>query len=163
MKDICNIKNLLFSFFVSPEFIFFIVAFFLKGFFRIEFIEPAAKYLFFDNSIATSITLLVPVALLGFSVKVQGSLLRPHERNTALVKFPLYKQFKQTTFVGLFFSILPILPTFISIILKDYYVLYDIGYYYFVLICISGISLVSMYLSKFTLNEILDEFISGNS
>ena len=88
---------------------------------------------------------------------LQNVLLQPQEKLSILVEWPDYQEYKITTFIGLLFCILPIPPTFISWMMKDYYLEYDLGFFYLLLIGISLISVVSMYFAKFKIKEILSK------
>lgn len=159
MNVIWSIKNISISAFLSPELLIILLSVFLRKYLDFQIFIDISKFFFFNNEIVTSFTLIIPATLFGVAIKLQSNLLRPHEKNKELILFPLYKEFKLTTFIGLFYSALPIIPTFISVINKELYNESDLGYYYLCLLLVSSVSIVTMYLAKFRINEILDVYL----
>jgi len=160
MNDTWSIKkyflNILKSVFVSLEFLVAIIMFALYFSKAIEF-DKVGYFLFHDHDIVKWITLTFPLALFCGAINFQKVLLQPEDNNKVLYNWPDYEDYRITTYVGLIFCLLPILPTFISWANFSYYCKYDIGFYYVLLILISCISVASLYCAQFTIKYILQK------
>jgi len=162
MSAICSIKNIIISLVISVEAVVLLVGQLIRNMLRIGLFEEIGAFLFSSNEISTSITLVVPVALFGFAIGIQKELLKPKENNKAFYQSPKFVEFKQTTFIGVLYTAIPIVPSFIAIVRKNYYDINDLGYYYFLLLLVSLISITSMYFAKHRLNEILDVYMEND-
>lgn len=156
MNVIWNIKKIAKAIFISVEFIYLIIMIIMKMF-NITFFSEFGIFIYSSDSIVSFFTLGFPIAIFIYAMTLQNVLLQPQEKLSILVEWPDYQEYKITTFIGLLFCILPIPPTFISWMMKDYYLEYDLGFFYLLLIGISLISVVSMYFAKFKIKEILSK------
>lgn len=156
MNVIWSIKKIVQAFFISVEFIYFIVMIIMKMF-NFAFFSKFGLFIYSSESIVSFFTLGFPIAIFIYAMTLQNVLLQPQEKLSILVDWPDYQEYKITTFIGLLFCILPIPPTFISWMMKDYYLAYDLGFFYLLLVGISLISVVSMYFAKFKIKEILSK------
>ena len=156
MNVIWNIKKIAKVIFISVEFIYLIIMIIMKMF-NITFFSKFGIFIYSSYSIVSFFTLRFPIAIFIYAMTLQNVLLQPQEKLSILVEWPDYQEYKITTFIGLLFCILPIPPTFISWMMKDYYLEYDLGFFYLLLIGISLISVVSMYFAKFKIKEILSK------
>ena len=156
MNVIWNIKKIAKAIFISVEFIYLIIMIIMKMF-NITFFSEFGIFIYSSYSIVSFFTLGFPIAIFIYTMTLQNVLLQPQEKLSILVEWPDYQEYKITTFIGLLFCILPIPPTFISWMMKDYYLEYDLGFFYLLLIGISLISVVSMYFAKFKIKEILSK------
>lgn len=156
MNVIWNIKKITKAIFISVEFLYFMVMMIVKMV-NFTFFSKFGLFIYSSESIVTFFTLGFPIAIFGFAMKFQTILLQPQEKISILVEWPDYQEYKITTFIGLLFCFLPIPPTFISWMMKDYYKEYDLGFFYLLLFGISVISVMSLYLAKFKIKEILSK------
>ena len=161
MNDTWNIRkvyflNILKSIFISFEFLATIILFILYFLKMIEF-DKIGHFLFHDNEIVKWITLGFPIGLFLGAIKFQKVLLQPEENNKVLYNWPEYKNYRVTTYIGIIFCLLPIVPTFISWARFSYYCTYEIGFYYILLISISSISVASLYVSQYEIKRILQK------
>ena len=156
MNVIWNIKKIAKAIFISVEFIYLIIMIIMKMF-NITFFSEFGIFIYSSYSIVSFFTLGFAIAIFIYAMTLQNVLLQPQEKLSILVEWPDYQEYKITTFIGLLFCILPIPPTFISWMMKDYYLEYDLGFFYLLLIGISLISVVSMYFAKFKIKEILSK------
>ena len=161
MNDIWNTRkeiffNILQSIFISLEFLITIVLYILY-FLRIVKFDEIGYFLFHDNVIVMGITILLPIALFCGALNFQKVLLQPEENNKILYNWPDYEKFKITTYVGIIFCILPIIPAFISWVRFSYYCMYDVGFYYILLTTISFISVAELYAAQYEIKRILQK------
>lgn len=151
-----DLLNIIKSIFISFEFLVLIIMY-VVYFLKVVPFDKIGVFLFGDQEIVRWITLALPISLFLFSIKYQKALLQPEENNKILYNWPDYKLYRMTTYVGIFFCLLPILPTFISWVKFSYYCKYDIGFYYILLLAISFISLASIYHSQFEIKRVLQK------
>jgi hypothetical protein len=161
MNDIWNTRknsfiNILQSIFISLEFLATIVLYILY-FLRIIEFNKIGYFLFNNNEIVMGVTIIFPITLFCGSLKFQKVLLQPEDNNKILYNWPDYDKFKVTTYVGIIFCILPIIPTFISWANFSYYCTYDVGFYYVLLTAISFISVAGLYASQYEIKRILQK------
>jgi hypothetical protein len=154
MNVIWSIKKAAKALFISVEAVYFIGMMLLKTF-KLSFFTKFGTFIYSSESIVSFFTLGFPIAILIYAMTIQNILLQPQEKIAILVEWPDYKEYKITTFIGLLFCILPIPPTFVSWMMKDYYSEHDLGFFYLLLVGISLISVTSLYFAKFTIKEIL--------
>ena len=155
MNVILSIKNICKTVLLSVEALFAVVMFFVYQI-NLKVFSDLGAFLYSSNDIITFITVAAPVAIFIYSLSIQKILLQPEEVNTILIKWPEYKNYKTTIIVGIVFCALPIFPSIMSWMNKDIYKIYDIGFYYVLLLGISIISVVSLYFAQYKVKEILD-------
>jgi len=156
MNVIWSIKKIAKAIFISVESFYFIVMVIIK-IFNFPFFSKFGLFIYSSESIVSFFTLGFPIAIFIYSMTLQSVLLQPQEKLSILVDWPDYQEYKIATFVGLLFCILPIPPTFITWMMKDYYSESDLGFFYLLLIGISLISVTSLYFAKFKIKEILSK------
>lgn len=156
MNVIWNIKKIAQVALFSVEALYFAIMMFIKSL-NMPFFSEFGLFIYSSEAIVSFFTLGFPVAILIFAVTLQGVLLQPQEKLKVLVDWPDYQEYKLTTFVGLLFCILPIPPTFISWMMKEYYTEHDLGFFYLLLVGISMISVATLYFGKFKIKELLSE------
>ncbi len=159
MKDIWNIKIIFIirTIFISPEFIFFLIMMVIN-ILKIDFFSTLGIFLFKNDNIITTLSLGFPAVLLVYAGRLNKNILQPEDNNKVLLNWPEYSNYKITSYIGLFFTILPILPIFMCWIYKDVYKEYDVGFYYTVLVGMSLISTASLYLAHLNVKEYLDKY-----
>ena len=161
MSGIWNIRkyfllSIVKSIFLSVEFAVLIV-FSVLYFLRVLRFDQFALFLFYDYEIVRWVALGLPIALFLGSLKLQKRLFQPEENNKILYNWPDYTKYEATTYVGIFFCFLPIIPTFISWIYFEYYCKYDVGFYWTLLIVISFVSITSLYFARYKIIYILQK------
>lgn len=156
MNVISDIKTILFAVFISIEALFTIIMF-IFYFAKNSFFDEIGKWLYSSNEIISIFTVAFPVGIFLYSLNIHKELLRPEQNNAIFYKWSQYRNYKITTFIGIIFCALPIIPAIMSWIGKDSYIPRDLGFYYVLLLGISIISATSLYLAHFKVKEILDQ------
>jgi hypothetical protein len=159
MKDIWNIrmfKHIVKTIFISLEAAFVGAMIFLRIIKIIAF-DLFANILFKDLELVKWITFTFPCIIFVSVMRMHKELLQPEENNKILYKWPRYNEYKFTTYIGLLYCLLPIIPTLVSALKFDEYDAYDVGFYYSLLMGISIISATSLYVAKFNIKRIIQE------
>jgi hypothetical protein len=163
MKDIWNTKsllNIIKTIIISPEFGFLLLMYLIKYLKIIPFDDIANK-IFKDTDMVKDtvkwFTLGFPCLIFAAALKLHHDLQLPENNNKILYKWPDYNIYLVTTYIGLLYCALPILPTSISVFYFSTYQEYDTGFYYVLLLGISIISIISLYSAKFKVKRIIQE------
>jgi hypothetical protein len=122
----------------------------------VDFFREVGEFLYKDNTTISGLTVALPVAVFLYAMKRQKVLLQPKKNLTILVKWPDYADYKLLTYLALLYCVSPVVPSVVSWMRNGQYLYRDVGFYYILLLGISLISVASLYMGQFKVQEILD-------
>lgn len=156
MKDIYNIKIISFihSLFISIEFLYALILFII---YKLEyrFFEEIGEFLFSTNDIIMTVSIGLPIAILSLGLKLNIKIIQPNNDNKVLFEWKRYEEYKISSYVGLLYNAIPIIPVFMCWVYKDVYYIRQIGITYIILVGMSIISIGTMYFAHLKVKEVI--------